>query len=495
MQGSSMLETLVSQATSQKASVHAAEEGTAGEGVTETKSDMAPMESQHPSPPFPPELVAGTRSVDKQTAPHDITPPENRLAGRPYTNPIIQALGERILPEDDLVKRGKTERRAIMWYDEPAQAYGPTHHPHPPPPPPPRSQADAGYHYDSDDYSEQDDLPSPPRRAPPPNPPRHRRFSTDAEDHYYSDDYLERHLPLPRRRAPPVSLSVYPTWDSPVRTSDPPVLTLFWACQIDVEIGPWATPWAYGMFQQCLDALDMIGEIALTGLMNMVKQAIKPIETTVQVNKEIRFVTFSNSVTFKELWASLRNSNHTWPPYALNARGGVTEPEPHETVKFTAFPDDEELPPLLLSQSVRDSLTDEAKKSDKTFTRDRTIELASLDYWLANAAKTESIERSKKNLLQNVPAIIEELWVHFGHPLMDAVEQKWHPDGSDQYVQELADLMSRYLKSACALDPAEQHFVWVAFLRAIKVMQCIKDGPETDLVRSHFEDDILVYLA
>jgi hypothetical protein len=41
----------------------------------------------------------------------------------------------------------------------------------------------------------------------------------------------------------------------------------------------------------------------------------------------------------------------------------------------------------------------------------------------------------------------------------------------------------------------EQFFVWVAFLRAVKVMECVQEGPSTYEALGLFRNDILVYMV
>ncbi|KAL9025842.1 MAG: hypothetical protein Q9196_005401 [Gyalolechia fulgens] len=291
---------------------------------------------------------------------------------------------------------------------------------------------------------------------------------------------------------------LYCSGHDPYYQPDPPRLTFFWACQIDVELGPWASPWAESTYRETQEALEMMIEVEMAGLVITTKQArmqnqVKKYELAVESG--IEYVQFPDDPTLKELWSNLRDGSHTWPPYALNARGGSIDPTPHKLVQLSVFPEGEVVPPLLLLRSVQEALAQETRSADPSLMRDRNLELASIDYWLSHAATCPSIGASRSNLLLTIAGIVEEIWTTYGRDIMDIREHQWNREGGDSEIQSLARRMSAFLESHFPESPAEQFFIWVALLRATKVMQCIRDGPCTVGAQKLFDDDILVYLT
>ena len=295
-------------------------------------------------------------------------------------------------------------------------------------------------------------------------------------------------------------VDLYPTHYTPNYAPNPPRLTFFWACQIDIELGPWASPWARGMYKQAQEALEMMIEVETAGLGFTAKWAqAQNHEGEVAPAGEpgIEYVRFSDDPTLKELWARLRDGIHTWPPYAINARGGTVDTIPHRLIQLPVFPEGELVPPLLLLRSVQEAVTQETRSPDPLLVRDGNLELASIDHWLSHAATCPSIaHNNRSNLLVTAPGIVEELWARFGDDIMRIREYKWSRDGGDYEIQTLAEIMSSTLKRLLPDSPAQQFFVWVALLRATKVMQCIRDGPFTGYMPpALFDDDVFVHLT
>ncbi|KAK0620582.1 hypothetical protein B0T14DRAFT_234406 [Immersiella caudata] len=309
----------------------------------------------------------------------------------------------------------------------------------------------------------------------------------------------------------------YVSADTPRVSLPPPVLSFFWASQLDVELGYWATPWSEGMYSSCCSALPMMVDMALEGLKRTARKAnVK--KTADSKNKhqppgknstndasaeskpeEIVYADFHSSVVLDDLWVCLRNGDHTWPPYAINARGGgLVDMVPASStplINFSAFRDEEEkLPPLTLLRSVHDARLAGSKSKPKTLLRDRILELASIDLWLAHASVTESIDEGETNLVSNAAAMAEEIWLEFGYAIMDTRDESWSRDGGDWAVRALAKRICEHLSRELS-SPAEVYFAWVAFLRAVKVLQCIDDGPDTSTALRSFEDDLLVYMV
>ena len=282
--------------------------------------------------------------------------------------------------------------------------------------------------------------------------------------------------------------SPYPTAHSPYYQPDPPNLTFFWASQIDVEIGSFASPWKPGMYRNVSEALGIMVDIATTALSDL-EDGREPADPN---SKEIRYVKFPGDILLNDLWSHLRDGGHTWPAYAMNGRGGITEPSPHEQIPFVTFPN-ETLPPLLLVETVAAAKYSTSGLPTDHLIRERTVEIASLDYWLSNAAATSLTLNAEVNL-DNIPSILEEIWTAFWDEISDVVREKWSSEGNFQDVQRLAISMSRYIDGLFP-SKAVQYFLWVAFLRATKVWQCVTVGADTSDALDLFNDDLLIYLA
>ncbi|KAI0874973.1 hypothetical protein GGS24DRAFT_489656 [Hypoxylon argillaceum] len=407
---------------------------------------------------------------------------------------------------------------------------------------------------------------------PPPNPPKTRISTTSSDsgsessdswidspevasedDYHYTSHrreyteytYYGRSGP-PRPRRPVYDSeqywkqkqqSSYATRMSPWAYPEPPVLSFFWASQIDVELGPWASPWSGGLFEQCSRALEYMVNIGLAGLAYTADNAIRkqkqntpatngtnpavPVADSSPVEaNEIRYVDFQDTVVLKDLWVHLREGKHTWPPYAVNARGGfmtTSLSQSSEAITFAAFGKHEPLPPVILLDSVRRShlklpsgkrggsetksggspASSSSSSSAANLARDRLVELAALDCWLWRASEARGVAEggSGAAVVVNAPAIVEEVWLEFGQRIMtDWEEQGVRPhDRGDAGVRSLARAISRWL-AGFLVSPAEQYFVWVAFLRAAKAMVCVDGGPRTGQVLDIFKADSLVFL-
>ena len=330
-----------------------------------------------------------------------------------------------------------------------------------------------------------------------------------------SDDSL-REYRYPERFIPH-RVQCYPTWSSPAHHPDPPKLTFFWASQIDIELGSWATPWKNGLFWDCTQALDMMIEICMTGIALCNRKAVlkRSNELVLNVRADtsevelrsagIHFVSLTGDPTLQELWSYLRDGKHTWPPFAMNGHDGMLEPAPHQFIKFPAFPEENTLPPLLLLRSVHNDLnglnphtTSQTRAVDRHLhlARDRLLELSAIDHWLAHAGSTAAVVSSRVNLLISTPGIVEEVWTKFHGGIMDVQrEDKWSREGGGfEEMQRLATKIDDWLGFELT-TPAERFYVWVALLRAVKVLTCVGEGPATGNVSDLFDDDVLVYLV
>ncbi|GAP93098.1 hypothetical protein SAMD00023353_10400240 [Rosellinia necatrix] len=410
-------------------------------------------------------------------------------------------------------------------------------------------------------------------QAPPPNPaePQTRApaayarsvssersvsRATDSDDDYsYASPVREqrdyRYYVHPRSRRPPSPVydseqywkrkqrSSYATRTSPWSYPEPPVLSFFWASQIDVELGSWANPWSGGLFEECSRALEYMVSIGLAGLTYTANQAVpkqkQGMSATNSTNpavpaspdrprveaKEIRYVDFQDAAVLKDLWVHLREGKHTWPPYAVNSRRGfmtTSLSQSPEAIRFAAFGDHELLPPIVLLDSVRRSHlklpsgtrgggatssvgsptpVSASSSTAANLARDRLVELASMDCWLWRASEARGVAEGASGaaVVVNAAAIVEEVWLEFGQRIMaEWDEQGVQPhDRGDAGVRSLARAISKWL-AGFLVSPAERYFVWVAFLRATKAMVCVDGGPKTGQVLDIFKADNLVFL-
>ncbi|KAK4085170.1 uncharacterized protein Triagg1_160 [Trichoderma aggressivum f. europaeum] len=340
--------------------------------------------------------------------------------------------------------------------------------------------------------------PSPVLRPRPDFRPRFRREnssryedSSSASRHRESSPGSERNWRYKQTRAYASSKT---RWVNP----EPPKLTFYWASQIDIELGCWATPWGGGWYNFGIDVLGMLVDIGLAGLSQTVRLAQpKANRSAVDSNSnEIIYAEFPGPLILEDLWLHLREGQHTWPPYAINARGGVRGLATHSLVRHSAFKEDERLPQLTLLNSVHKARmsTVETSTASQVLERHRILELASIDFWLSCAATTDSISKGKSNLIIITPAIVEETWVRFFDEIMDTRKELWNLGSGDMHARRLANSISDFLSDFLG-SPAELYFVWVAFLRAVKVMECVANGPCTEPALDIFANDVLVYLV
>ncbi len=274
-------------------------------------------------------------------------------------------------------------------------------------------------------------------------------------------------------------------------------LSFFWASQIDIQYGFWATPWQQYYLEFCLEALQTMTEVVFAGLAHTVSFTESKISVSERMSHEILFCKVREEVILADLMIRPRGGGHTWPLYAINARGGTLDPEPHLLIEFSSFVQkSERLLPVLLLQSVRDPQSGMHDRSlrPEIIGRDCTIELASIDHWLSRAAQTRSISQGRLNLLVSTPRIIEDIWNHFTYHFMWLRHSEHEREGGNHHIRDLAILISDWLFGTPHSD-VEHYFIWIALLRTIKVVQCIKGGPDTKDACDFFEDDVLVYFT
>jgi hypothetical protein len=270
-------------------------------------------------------------------------------------------------------------------------------------------------------------------------------------------------------------------------------MTFYWASQLDVEHGYWATPWPDLYYDGCRESLATMIEVAFAGLRRCIELQDPHLSSSTQLNHEFRHTKLRDEIVLADLWNKLRKGGHTWPPYAINARGGTLDPHPHQIIKFAVFEhEDDFLPPIFMLRPIREACETEREGFAHTISQDETIEIAYLDYWLSWAAKTASIASGSLNVLKYAPAIVEDMYNLF---MMHGRDIRYSQrEEGDEKIRSVAFSISRSL-SEVQHTLAEEYFIWVAFLRTVKVVRRIVQGTDTDHVQKILQEDTLVYLA
>ncbi|KFZ11255.1 hypothetical protein V502_07646 [Pseudogymnoascus sp. VKM F-4520 (FW-2644)] len=122
----------------------------------------------------------------------------------------------------------------------------------------------------------------------------------------------------------------------------------------------------------------------------------------------------------------------------------------------------------------------------------QNVELMRLDAWLSYVGRTDEISNGPHHLLESTPALVQllmdEFEVDFQNTDLSAEE------GGLQDIQVLAANVMDFLTDE-ELNEAEQLYVLVAFLRAVKVAQCLQAGPNTVEVLEILRRDIQAHLV
>lgn len=245
----------------------------------------------------------------------------------------------------------------------------------------------------------------------------------------------------------------------------------FWTAQMDIIPGLWATIW-YHCFSDrvCVGAIQVILQ-ALLGLTN---------------DSFIQYVHPGLQVQYFR-WADEGKS--TFPAYAINARNGVVVGGQYRKVNVSAFV--KAIPPLELHYSYEHQVGVHWIKDDRS-SQEKTAELMSLDSWLSICGRTPEIRKGRGDLLQRTPAIVQFVMGDYEDDFRDLIISA--QEGGFQAIQDVTRNVMDTLEDQ-RLSEAEQIYVLVAMLRAVKVARSIIQGVDTQIVEKIILKDIQVYFA
>ncbi|KAF5724607.1 hypothetical protein FMUND_650 [Fusarium mundagurra] len=250
-------------------------------------------------------------------------------------------------------------------------------------------------------------------------------------------------------------------------------MDMYWFCQVDIYQGFWATPWRS----------DVPTDTSLVGAVTVILEALLGfLEENVSLVycNPGRFYTTRDWITYGGI---------SYPAYASNARGGVIARGSYKGVRVPAFR--YTVPALELLHSyewqVSSYLHDQEQHCE-----DLNIELMRIDAWLSYVGRTERIANGPTDLLKGAPALVQLLQADFEVDFMNIdLSAK---EGGHQDIQGLADNVMDFLTDE-ELDEAEQLYILVALLRAVKVCQCVLAGSNTREMEEILKKDVQAHLV
>ncbi|KAF5536686.1 hypothetical protein FNAPI_11678 [Fusarium napiforme] len=234
-------------------------------------------------------------------------------------------------------------------------------------------------------------------------------------------------------------------------------MDMYWFCQVDIYQGFWATPWRP----------DVPTDTSLVGAVTVILEALlgflEENVSLVYCNPD-RFYTTRDWITYGGI---------SYPAYASNARGGVIARGSYKGVRVPAFP--YTVPALELLHSYEWQVSSYLHDQER-YCEDLNIELMRIDAWLSYVGRTERIANGPTDLLKGAPALVQLLQADFEVDFMNIdLSAK---EGGHQDIQGLADNVMDFLTDE-ELDEAEQLYILVALLRAVKPFELVAiSGPD-----------------
>ena len=263
------------------------------------------------------------------------------------------------------------------------------------------------------------------------------------------------------------------------RASRLTAIDMFWISQMDISRGFWATPWhdsyTTPIYSSLVGAVTVVLE-ALLGFLD--KDSLCYIEGGPRMLEE-----------FKTTAIWMFCGNCTYPGYAHNARGGVIAAGSYTGVRIPAF--ESVIPALELLYSY-DWQVEKYIRDQMTYVDEQNVELMRLDAWLSYVGRTDEISTGPHHLLKSTPALIQhlidEFEIDFQNIDLSAEE------GGLQDIQGLAANVMDFLTDE-ELNEAEQLYVLIALLRAVKAAQCLRAGPNTGEALEILSRDVQAHLV
>ena len=254
-------------------------------------------------------------------------------------------------------------------------------------------------------------------------------------------------------------------------------LNYYWLSQIDVLPGIWATPWQSKFdFPAVRGAVTVILEALLAYLdEDGLTYSVEPYLDVEQGDGALNQWIYDGGVTF--------------PAYALEAKGGVVPTGVYKAVKSDSFTSAIPALDLLFSYEYQ---VDRHPDRGVAESRRRLIELMRIDGWLSLVGRLDEIAHSPNDLLQQtsvlVDMLMDEFIVDFNH-----IDRSAH-NGGLQDIQALAENVMDFFVDE-ELTPAEQCYVLVACLRAVKVAMSVLLGADTSMLREVLVKDVQAHLV
>ncbi|RSL86804.1 hypothetical protein CEP51_002590 [Fusarium floridanum] len=250
-------------------------------------------------------------------------------------------------------------------------------------------------------------------------------------------------------------------------------MDMYWFCQVDIYQGFWATPWESAAPAQT----SLVGAITVI------------LEALLGFLEESTSLIYRAPSLFHQTQGWMSDGGASYPAFASNARGGVIAKGTYKGVRVRAFQC--RIPALELLYSydwqVSSSLHDQ-----ELYCEEQNIEVMRIDAWLSYVGRTDEISRGPKDLLKGAPALVQLLQAEFEVDFMNIdLSAK---EGGQQDIQGLADNVMDFLTDE-ELNEAEQLYILVALLRAVKVCQCILAGSSTDEITEILLKDVQAHLV
>ncbi|KAH8693008.1 hypothetical protein BGW36DRAFT_410173 [Talaromyces proteolyticus] len=264
-------------------------------------------------------------------------------------------------------------------------------------------------------------------------------------------------------------------------------MSWFWACQIDVIPGYFATPWTTKFSTNvCLGAIAVI--IDSLGILTNFSQPV-----------------YLDSECHPRGLAWMHLGRSTFPPYGISANHhhGTVISGAYSTCSFPRF-----RAPLFKIELLRDYgfQVDRRLSSDAADLRSRLTELMALDAWLSYCGRQPEIcghaqgyDSNVKvagagDLLYTMPTLVERTMNNFTFEFTNLKQTAM--DGGQQPIRQIAEnLLDTLGWKVEGLAPAEKLFALVAMLRASKMALCIAQGTDTSALRDILLNDVQVHLV
>lgn len=255
-------------------------------------------------------------------------------------------------------------------------------------------------------------------------------------------------------------------------------MDMFWISQMDISKGFWATPW-HNRTMPTYSSLVGAVTVVLEGLWGFLDK-----DSFCYVVRGYHLVDLFGTTA---LW--MLGRNYTYPAYAHNARGGVIAGGSYTGVRIPAF--ESVIPALELLYSYGWQV-DKLMRDQLEYVDLQNVELMRLDAWLSYVGRTDEISNGPHHLLESTPALVQLLMDEFDVDFqnMDLSAE----EGGLQDIQVLAANVMDFLTDE-ELNESEQLYVLVAFLRAVKVAQCLQAGPNTVEVLEILRKDVQAHLV